>query len=116
MNNENIMENKKAGFAGNPFSSNQQKKDSNSNGVSGEELIYALYVDVNMNTEDEKDRKLTTKSKVINTTKRAEVQKLSNIYNILTTSRIIELRGNKGYFAIEPIEKALQAYKEEGSI
>jgi len=114
MNNEDTMENKKAGFVLAPFSLNQQKEESSN--VSGEELIQALYAGVNMNTGDKKDKKLTVKSKVINSTKRAEVQKLSSVYNILTTNGIIELRGNKGYFAIEPIEKALQAYREQGSI
>ena len=114
MDNEHIMENKKAGFVATPFSFNQQKEESSN--LSGEELIYALYADVNITTGDEKDRKLITRAKVINTTKRTEVQNLSKIYSILTKRGIIELRGNKGYFAIEPIEKALQTYREEGSI
>jgi len=114
MDNEHIMENKKAGFVATPFSFNQQKEESSN--LSGEELIYALYADVNITTGDEKDRKLITRAKVINTTKRTEVQNLSKIYSILTKRGIVELRGNKGYFAIEPTEKALQTYREEGVI
>jgi hypothetical protein len=100
----------KAGFVDVSFSSNQQKEDSNN--ISGEELIYALYADVNIDTGNEKDRKLITRAKVINATKRTEVQNLSKVYSILTKRGIVELRGNKGYFALESVESALEAYRE----
>jgi len=110
MNNENIMEDKKAGYVHNPFYSNQQDQEQNQQGLNDEELIDSLYATV---TED--NQKLTPKSKVINSTKRAEVQRLSKVYGILIKRGIIELKGNKGYYALEPLEKALQAYREEGA-
>lgn len=56
-------------------------------------------------------QKLTPKGKVINVSKRAEVNALSNTYKILLKNNHAELRGNKGYFALVDLDVALQGVK-----
>jgi len=111
---------KKAGFV--DFSFNQQDEENGIDtyrqnqesvnnavtAVNDENLIKALY-----STVTDENSKLVSKPNVIDTTKRVQVQKLSKIYDVLKRSNIIELRGNKGYYALQPLDNALQAYREE---
>ena len=57
--------------------------------------------------------KLTPKAKVINVESRREVQALSKIYKTLVKYGHIELRGNKGYFALVDLKEALQGVQDE---
>lgn len=71
--------------------------------------IYMLWV----NNENEKD-KLRPKAKMINISKRREAEALSKLYKKLIEAKAIELRGNKGYFALVSYHEALKSF--EGSI
>ena len=55
--------------------------------------------------------KLIPKAKVINVESRREAQQLSKIYKKLVKNNHIELRGNKGYFALVNLDTALQGVK-----
>ena len=121
MNNQNIMENKKAGFVATPFSSNQPKETEES-----KDLIYLFnklwFVP---NVVDEKEyitehermkkanEKLNPKPKVIDIKKRAETTALSKVYKIMIRLNIAELRGNKGYFALVDYDEAYEAFEKE---
>jgi hypothetical protein len=89
-------------------------------GESEEELIYRLYNDNLFDFSEEHIgndliNKLTPKNKVININKRSESQMLSNLYKRLIKLNVVELRGNKGYYALKSYHEALQAYREEGA-
>jgi len=108
---------KKAGFVDfsfnqqdevNEYRENQESVNNAVTAVNDENLIKALY-----STVTDENSKLVSKPNVIDTTKRVQVQRLSKIYDVLKKSNVIELRGNKGYFALESLETALQAYREE---
>jgi hypothetical protein len=71
-------------------------------------LIESLFENVDATTGNDSDMKLTPKSKVINIDIRRESAVLSRIYKKLTHLGFIELRGNKGYFALVDLDVALQ--------
>ena len=58
--------------------------------------------------------KLTPKKDVININKRKEVEKLSKIYKALIKVGAIELRGNKGYYALKDYDEALELFRANG--
>jgi len=101
MNNENIMEQKKAGFVATSFSSNQQEesqdiKEDDSNYLRVGEIILRLWNYDKVKAGD----KLVSKPKVININKRKHVEALTKLYTSLVKNGYAELRGNKGYFAL----------------
>jgi hypothetical protein len=55
--------------------------------------------------------KLTPKTTTIDIKKRSSVDILSNVYKILIKGSIIELRGNKGYYALKGYSEAIEAIK-----
>ena len=63
--------------------------------------------------KDNRVNKLTPKDKIIDQSKRSEVQSLSSLYTTLLKANCIELRGNKGYFALVPYEVALRTLKDD---
>jgi hypothetical protein len=104
----------KAGFV--DFSLNQEdiepnqepKEQNNKKDYNDEEMIYGLYA----NTFNSDNTKLTPKKDVININKRKEVEKISKIYKVLTKAGAIELRGNKGYYALKDYDEALKIYRD----
>jgi len=61
-----------------------------------------------------KGDKLTPKSKVIDTSRRREVEALSRVYKKMVNLGIAELRGNKGYYALMDYAEARKLYEEKG--
>jgi len=57
------------------------------------------------------ETKLTPKTKVINTEIRREVEALSRTYKYLMSMNYIELRGNKGYYALVDFDTAIKGAK-----
>lgn len=120
MNNENIMEQKKAGFAHNPFSSNQQeepKEVKEDDYLSYEAILYRLYNDnlfdfSEENRNNDRINKLTPKPKVIDPTKRKHTTALAKVYKKLVDLDYAELRGNKGYYALVDYHTAVEAFRE----
>ena len=122
MNNENIMENKKAGFV--DFGIGKKEKEpitpTHIKESEEDELIFIfnkLWFTPATETEDERfkgaEEKLNPKTTVINTSKRREVVRLSTVYKAMIKLNIAELRGNKGYFALVNYEEAYNAFLQE---
>jgi len=86
----------------------------------GDEDIFIfnkLWLTKSTATENERmknaNEKLNPKSKVINTSKRGEMQRLSKVYKIMRELGIAELRGNKGYFSLMDYDKAYIIFEKE---
>jgi hypothetical protein len=110
MNNQNVMENKKAGFVDVSFSSNQQKEVIPKEGeyhLHLDIIIKYLWLDVDMTTGKDKDRKLTPKANVVDISKRRNTARMREVYEYLIDLNYAELRGNKGYFALVDYETAM---------
>ena len=108
-------EESKAGMV-NVFSSNQQKEKGEP--LTKVELLKKLYSDnlfdfSDNHKKDNRVNKLTPKEKLIDKSKRAENQMLSSLYATLVKSNCIELRGNKGYFALVDYQTALNALEND---
>jgi len=120
MNNENLIEHKKAGKVINPFynepkhqepkqEATTQEPKSQSRTLTEFEIFERLFTEqINGNSylKKGKDEKLTPKSKVININNRTESKALSTVYKKLTDLGIAELRGNKGYYSLRGWTKA----------
>jgi hypothetical protein len=109
MNNQNIMEQQKAGFVFNPFSEEKPKQqDTNIKEVSKskteEELIKSLYQDGYLKEGD----KLTSKTLMIDIHNRNEDKFYKDVMKKLTTGGMIEFRVGHGYYALGSLEEALR--------
>jgi len=129
-NNEYVPhEESKAGHVHNPFANVKglnnedeilKKFDDAIKKEEGDEDIFIfnkLWLTKSTATENERmknaNEKLNPKSKVINTSKRGEMQRLSKVYKIMRELGIAELRGNKGYFSLMDYDKAYIIFEKE---
>jgi hypothetical protein len=121
MNNQNVMENKKAGFIDVSFSSNQQKEKNYQEepkdfySPTDEVGIFdKLFLEKEGKESDKMkgaEQKLNPKTKVIDITKRAETTALSRVYKKMVSRGIAELRGNKGYYSLMGYSDAFLAFR-----
>ena len=120
-NNSNFpTSNTKAGKVVNPFHSEKTepkhqepkqeapKKDNWIQSLDTIEILARLYDARDRDGSIEANQKLNTKSSVININNRGESQAFSNASKELTGLGIIELRGNKGYFALVSYDTAIK--------
>ncbi len=80
----------------------------------GTERSERFYFDRLFEASKQKGDKLNPKSKVIDTSKRREVEALSKVYKKMVNLGIAELRGNKGYYALMDYAEAWKLYEEKG--
>ena len=104
MNNENVMENKKAGFV--DFGINKKDEEQTAKKETKRTLQDISNVIAELWNGGKKGDKLTVKAKLksINTSRRKDTEFLGRIYKKLIEQGYAELRGNKGYFALVDFE------------
>jgi len=111
----------KAGFVKNPLYRESEELQEQNQEPQPQTLTESLLFDELFLEERGKEsdkmkganEKLNPKSKVINTSKRKEVELLSKVYKMMVKSGVAELRGNKGYYSLMDYSNAWLAFKEE---
>jgi len=117
-NNSFPLGNQKAGFVKNPLyrEPQEQNQEPQPQTLTESLLFDELFLEERGKESDKMkgaNEKLNPKSKVINTSKRKEVELLSKVYKMMVKSGVAELRGNKGYYSLMDYSNAWLAFKEE---